>query len=452
MGHDKETDFRAALEEGAEKYPNTPFILATPMHPTVILPLSIMDEIKNLPEDILSLRQHHYTIFLGQYTGFGEPCDQLDVAIRSDLTRHLEQNLETFHEEVVYAFDKYVGECKEWTERPLYDTVLGIVCLLSSRAFVGLPLSRDEEWIHVSTRYALDGGHEAHSLSPYPRFIRPLLAPFMLRRLKRYRAIARRLLQPVLDKIVEDMKNGQTKNKKAGGDLMRYILNHYNDEPVMEHLARDQLNASFAAMHTTTICITQTMFDMAARPEYIAPLREELASIMETDGALDGRLHKQSMVKLAKMDSVVRESQRTNPPGLVSMLRRITARKGLTLSTGHHIPYGTVVGFSAHEVTRKYPNFEKYDGFRFANLRKEPGQATRHQLVATGPDQISFGHGTHGCPGRFFAASEIKVVMAHLLQHYDIKLLDGAKRPGNVHAGATVSPANDKILFRKRVD
>lgn len=397
-------------------------------------------------------RQHHYTIFLGQYTGFGEPCDQLDVAIRSDLTRHLELNLENFHDEVGYAFDKYVGECTEWTERTLYDTVLGIVCLLSSRAFVGLPLSRDEEWIHVSARYALDGGHEAHSLSPYPRFIRPLVAPFILKRLKRYRAIARRLLQPVLDQIVEDTKNGQTKNAKAGGDLMRYILNHYEDEPVMEHLARDQLNASFAAMHTTTICITQTLFDLAARPEYIAPLREELASVMETDGALDGRLHKQSMVKLAKMDSVVRESQRMNPPGLVSMLRRITARKGLLLSTGHRIPYGTVVGFSAHEVTRKYPDFDKFDGFRFANLRKQPGQATRHQLVATGPDQISFGHGTHGCPGRFFAASEIKVIMAHLLQNYDIKLLDGATRPGNVHAGATVSPAKDKILFRKRVD
>lgn len=397
-------------------------------------------------------RQHHYTIFLGEYTGFGEPCDQLDVAIRSDLTRHVEQNLETFHDEVGYAFDKYVGECAEWSERPLYDTVLGIVCLLSSRAFVGLPLSRDEEWIQVSTRYALEGGHEAHSLSPYPRLIRPLVAPFILKRLKRYRAMARRMLQPVLDQIAEDAKNGQVKKSKGGGDLMRYILSHYEDEPPMEHLARDQLSASFAAMHTTTICITQTLFDLAARPEYIGPLREELASVMETDGALDGRLHKQSMGKLVKMDSVVRESQRTNPPGLVSMLRRITARKGLLLSTGHRIPYGTVVGFSAHEVTRKYPDCEKFDGFRFAKYREQPGQATRHQLVATGPDHISFGHGTHGCPGRFFAASEIKVFMAYLLQNYDIKLLDGATRPGNVHVGGTVSPAQDKILFRRRRD
>lgn len=374
------------------------------------------------------------------------------MAIRSDLTRHLEQNLETFHDEVGYAFDKYVGQCTEWTERPLYDTVLGIVCLLSSRAFVGLPLSRDEEWIHVSTRYALDGGHEAHSLSPYPKLIRPLVAPFLLKRLTRYRAMARRMLQPVLDQILEDTKNGQTKSSKAGGDLMRYILNHYQNEPVVEHLARDQLNASFAAMHTTTICITQTLFDLAARPEYIAPLREELATVMENDGALDGRLHKQSMGKLVKMDSVVRESQRVNPPGLVSMLRRVTARNGLLLSTGHRIPYGTVVGFSAHEVTRKYPDAEQFDGFRFAKLREQPGQATRHQLVATGPDHIAFGHGTHGCPGRFFAASEIKVFMAYLLQNYDIKLLDGATRPENRHVGGTVSPASDKILFRKKVE
>ncbi|KAJ5190089.1 hypothetical protein N7491_007868 [Penicillium cf. griseofulvum] len=421
------------------------------MHPTVILPVSLIDEIKGLPESTISLRQHHYTIFLGRYTGFGEPCDELDVAIRSDLTRHLEQNLENFQEEVVYAYDKYVGECPDWTPKPLYDTVLGIVCLLSSRVFVGLPLSRDEDWIRVSTQYAMDAGHEAHSLSAYPPILRPLMAPFILKRMKQHRAIARRMLQPVLDRILK-VPTADTESDMQNGDLMRYILRHYTSEPSMELLARDQLAASFVAMHTTTICITQALFDLASRPEYIPPLREELEGVLGKDGAQDGHMHKDSMVKLRMMDSFVRESQRMNPPGLVNMLRKVMSRDGLKLSTGQTIPQGSVVGFSAHAITRSYPNADEFDGFRFAKLREQPGQSTMHQLANTSPNHISFGHGSHACPGRFFAASEIKVILGYLLQNYDIRLLDGAIRPDNVHVGATVSPSQESILFRKRQD
>ncbi|GIK07513.1 hypothetical protein Aspvir_003179 [Aspergillus viridinutans] len=456
LGDVTQTDFRPALEEGAKKYPKSPFVIATPMHPTVILPVSAIDEIKALPENILSLRQHHYTIFLGKYTGFGDPCDELDTAIRVDLTRHLEQNLATFYDEVEYAYRKHVGDSTDWTPVPLYSSILGIVCLLSSRVFVGLPLSRDEEWTRTTMQYSLDAGHEAHSLSPYPSLLRPLVAPFILKRLSQHRAVARRMLQPVLDKITAGHRGNSAatgQSVETGGDLMRYIMGHYKGKATLELLARDQLSATFVAMHTTTICITQTLFDLAARPEYLAPLREELAQVLATDGAHDGRLHKASMVKLRKMDSFVRESQRMNPPGLVSMLRRVTSREGLHLSTGHVIPYGSVVGISAHEVTRSYPDGDKFDGFRFCKLREQPGQATLHQLVATGPDHLAFGHGTHGCPGRFFAASEIKVILAYLLQNYDIRLEDGATRPENLHVGCTVTPSSDaKVLFRKRTE
>ncbi|PKX88428.1 cytochrome P450 [Aspergillus novofumigatus IBT 16806] len=448
LGDVTQTDFRPALEEGAKKYPKSPFVIATPMHPTVILPVSAIKEIKALPENILSLRQHHYTIFLGKYTGFGEPCDELDAAIRVDLTRHLEQNLATFYDEVEYAYRKHVGDSTDWTPVPLYDAILGIVCLLSSRVFVGLPLSRDEEWSRVTMQYSLDAGHGAHSLSPYPNLLRPLVAPFILKRLSQHRAAARRMLQPVLDKITAGHRRNSAATGRSvdtGGDLMQYIMGHYKRKATIELLARDQLVATFVAMHTTTICITQTLFDLAARPEYLAPLREELALVLATDGAHDGRLHKESMLHPRKPAH--------EPPGLVSMLRHVTAREGLHLSTGHVIPYGSVVGISAHEVTRSYPNGDKFDGFRFSKLREQPGQATMHQLVATGPDHLAFGHGTHGCPGRFFAASEIKVIMAYLLQNYDIRLEDGATRPENLHVGCTVAPSSDaKVLFRRRKD
>ncbi|CAI7645659.1 unnamed protein product [Penicillium crustosum] len=363
----------------------------------------------------MPLEQRHYTIFLGKYTGFGEPCNELDVSIRSDLTHHLEQNLENFQEEIAYAYDKYVGQCPDWTVIPVYDAVLGIVCLLSSRVFVGLPLSRDEDWIRVSTQYAMDAGHEAHSLSAYHPILRPLVAPFLVKRMKQHRASARKMLQPVIGRILSVDSSTDTKSDTQSGDLMRYVLRHYESEPPMELLARDQLVTSFVAMHTTTICITQALFDLAARPEYIPSLREELEGVIGKGGTQDCHLDKESMVKLRKIDSFVRESQRMNPPRLVSMLRKVMKRDGLKLSTGQIIPQGSVVGFSAHAISRSYPNADEFDGFLFAKLRDTPVQSTMHQLTNTAPDHISFGHGSHACPGRFFAASEIKVIPGYLL-------------------------------------
>ena len=63
------------------------------------------------------------------------------------------------------------------------------------------------------------------------------------------------------------------------------------------------------------------IFDLAARPEYIQPLRDEIQQVIDEDGQdTDGdgffKLKKMSMTKLRKMDSFVKESQRLSPPGI----------------------------------------------------------------------------------------------------------------------------------------
>lgn len=63
------------------------------------------------------------------------------------------------------------------------------------------------------------------------------------------------------------------------------------------------------------------LVDLAAHPEYIAPLREEIERVIAEDGySVDEsgtkKLKKQSFPKLTKMDSFLKESQRFNPLGL----------------------------------------------------------------------------------------------------------------------------------------
>jgi cytochrome P450 len=83
----------------------------------------------------------------------------------------------------------------------------------------------------------------------------------------------------------------------------------------------DYIVVSFAAIHTTSMATTAVIYDLAAYPEYIPALREELQKVIDEDGYdLDGdgykKLKKSSIPRLWKLDSFLKESQRLTPPSL----------------------------------------------------------------------------------------------------------------------------------------
>ena len=69
--------------------------------------------------------------------------------------------------------------------------------------------------------------------------------------------------------------------------------------------------------------MTHALFDLAAAPQYLQPLREEIEPIIAAEGWT-----KAAMGKMWKLDSFLRESQRFNGIGLsaylsfLSLLRR----------------------------------------------------------------------------------------------------------------------------------
>lgn len=72
------------------------------------------------------------------------------------------------------------------------------------------------------------------------------------------------------------------------------------------------------------------------------------------------------------------------------------ARVPFTFSDGTFIPKGTVLCAPASAI--HFDGFEnplEFDGFRYERLRKEEGQATKHQMVSTSMEYLAFGHGKH---------------------------------------------------------
>ena len=129
--------------------------------------------------------------------------------------------------------------------------------------------------------------------------------------------------------------------------------------------------------------------------------------------------------------------------------------KPISLSDGTQLPPGTKVlapqaGISVDE--RYFPNPERPEPLRLYNLRQESDEASnRWQFTSLNDTNINFGAGKHACPGRFFAGNEIKLVLAHLLINYDIRLKKGEDRPMPMAMVMTKAPSPDAELeFRRR--
>jgi cytochrome P450 len=126
--------------------------------------------------------------------------------------------------------------------------------------------------------------------------------------------------------------------------------------------------------------------------------------------------------------------------------------KEITLSDGTQIPKGVrVIVISDFANPEIYPEPEKFDIARFVKKRQEPGQENGWQFVTTSPTHLSFGHGEHACPGRFFASNEIKIVLCHLLMKYDWQYVpdEPLPQPRKFDGGCSVK-ADTRIQARRR--
>src|SRR6266496_744256 len=112
---------------------------------------------------------------------------------------------------------------------------------------------------------------------------------------------------------------------------------------------------------------------------------------------------------------------------------RITTSR-IQLDNGAEIPENTTVYFdmlySHHSPDIQHKtDTTKFDGFRYSKLREEQGLPNKYLLATTGADNLPFGHGTHSCPGRFYAAVQMKIILAYLLLNYDVKFASGKRPP-----------------------
>ncbi|KAM0354162.1 hypothetical protein ACHAPU_001197 [Fusarium lateritium] len=419
----------------------------------VMVPPNLVGELKALPEDILSATEAVADALQSKYTKFspGHNHELLALLVRTKLTQNLTRVMPLLKLELEHILATEFPPCDDWTPVKWQPFSLRAIARLSGRAFVGPSISRDEKWVDTSINFAVHIFTACTKLQFMPEWARPM-GQYLVSELRQIRKdinIAKEMLKPIVEERLQDMElsNGED----APDDMVQWLMDALPEEEKGDLTVQAELQLIIAAasIHTTNNLLCECLCDLAAYPEVQEELREEAYRILEVE---KGWERKDNMAKLKKLDSFMKEVQRMSG-NITSFIRKVM--KPISLSDGTELPAGTKVlapqaGISFDE--RYFSEPESFDALRFYKLRQESAEANnRFQFTSLGDTNMNFGAGKHACPGRFFASNEIKLVLAHLLINYDIRLKEGEERPKamSVVMVKALSP-NTELEFRRR--
>ncbi|KAJ5379969.1 uncharacterized protein N7496_002397 [Penicillium cataractarum] len=436
----------AAFNQNDGKHKDA-FYMVTDNGVEMIIHPKYANEIRN--DERFSISAYNEQSFHGRIPGFemfkeNIVEEQLFInAVRSRLTRSLGKLLGPISEEVTSALRQHWTD--KWHRISLHSTVLPVIAQQSSRVFLGEELCHNADWLRITVNHTVSFFMAVEALRVWPKILRPLAAKFspMCKNLRAEIEEARRIITPILEnRRAQRQAHSKYAASTKPDDLIEWLEETADGRSY--DAAGAQLKISVAAIHTTSDLLTQTLFNIADNPALIRDLRRETMSTVGTHG-----WKKATLYNMKLMDSVLKETQRLKPISIGTMVR--VTLDDVTLSDGLRVPRGTKTLVSCHNMWDKgvYDNADQFDGYRFYELRKLPGQENSSQLVSTSPNHFAFGHGLHACPGRFFAAAEVKITLCHILLKYDIRLV--GERPNVIeHGVAQYANAWGQIEIKRR--
>ncbi|KDN72078.1 putative ent-kaurene oxidase [Colletotrichum sublineola] len=344
-----------------------------------------------------------------------------------------------------------------WEEIPVSDAVVKIVHRVSSRTFIGDDGPRNAEWLDLAQNYTPDVSFAGFILDLMPPQLRPLVQwflPAIYRSRKQIRA-ARRLVASMMDERRRQHEvqpaaaavNPKERVVVASNDAIGWFDRAADGDVKLYDAAAAQLALTFVADHTSANFIMMVLLDLARHPEVAKEVRREIEQEVNQIGWMGwekGNLHRMKL-----LDSVIKESMRLRPIFFAAMLGGVT--EAMSLKDGTVLPVGTriAVAGDGNRDPAVYDRPDEWDAYRFYKMRQTGDREDMAQLACATVEHAGFGVGKHSCPGRFYAADVMKIVLCHLLMKYDWKTLEGG--PETVVMGWTqmVHP-EAKILVRRR--
>ncbi|KAK4107603.1 ent-kaurene oxidase [Canariomyces notabilis] len=462
-------NFKAAMMEADTKYRDQAVILPLfGWSNVVLLPRSEIQFVNEQPDSVLDMHTQAIEALQIDYTCTDPYLVHNPVhhkIITTTLTNQIGNLVPDVAEETAWGFERHWGSPSDYQEVCVYDTLRKIVGCVTNRVFVGKPKCRDPDLLEVGMAYAQDVPLYSQLVKMIWKPLRPFVAPVITLpirfRTRRFESIIIPEIQQRL--AAYDARQNDPEKKSSPdherNDFLQWTLKQAKEsgDPYMwqpKTLAGRILLLNFAAIHTSSFSITNAVLDLASsKQEYIDELRAEIEGVLAEQG---GQWNKRAIAKMEKLDSVMRESARKNSFVTVGMNRAVVAKDGVVTPSGVRIPHGATVVVPSYVVLQDstvYPDAQEFKPFRFAEQRSDESveyvKRAAKAFATTSNEYLAFGHGRNACPGRFFAANELKLILAHIVLNYDIKLLPS--RPRNMWFGLNrIPPMQATISIKKR--
>ncbi|KAI1170555.1 cytochrome P450 monooxygenase-like protein [Nemania sp. FL0916] len=441
-------------QDGYKRFTHTAYrILTSDGEQHIVIPPRLLPEFRQLTDSVVSIESASAKILETRYTHILADLPVVAHLIRAELTPALARINPIIHAKIDEVMVEDMPKCADWTPIPVYMSMVTMVAKITGRIFVGEDLCRNPEYLDSAMNYTVDGAQAQREIKLIHPWLRWIIAPRLasVRRLRERERKAAAFLEPVLQARLNAGSKGAIVQEHD--DMLSSFIRSGGSQGLVtaSELAMMQLGVIFAAVHTSSDALCNILYDLAVRPDCVEAIREEIRFVMaQHHGVVNSRVLQQMM----KLDSFMKESMRLNGPLSANSHRKVI--QGFTLSNGQYIPPGATISLPGRAIyldPANYPDADRFDGLRHYKLR-QGGTAkdhARNQFVASNEQNMVFGYGRHSCPGRFFAANEIKMLLARLILDYDFKNEDGSmQRYPNIEIGSFTMPdTTRKLLFKK---
>ncbi|KAJ4471699.1 cytochrome P450 [Lentinula edodes] len=440
------TDSMRIVQEGYHQHKGHVFKVAESDRWTVFASgPRLVEEVMKAPDSLMNGEAAAKDLFQAEWTFGGDiVANPYHINyIRTHLTHNLSELFPDMFDEVKTVLaEKLPTDTDEWVPIRAADVFTYTINRMLNRVFVGLPLCRDEEYLALMRVFATDVIKDAAVVRVFPKFLKPLASVF-LTNIRSTLRTALRYLRPIIDERREVVKDMDSDPKQI--TLVDWFLSQ-GIETDTEKLAMRIAFVNFVSLGTTSMSFMNVLFDLCAAPQFSEPIRQEVQTVVQREG-----WSKTALQKCLKLDSLLKESVRLS---IVLGFRKVA--QDHTFSDGTFVPKDNFVNCPAramHQDPEIYgENAREFDPFRWSTLREQEGQKTKHQHTATSSMYIPFGHGTHAwlVPGRFFASTELKILMAYLLMNYEFRFPDGKRPPEELLGDVNIPNTRAIVHIRRR--
>lgn len=240
-------------------------------------------------------------------------------------------------------------------------------------------------------------------------------------------------LKQNIDRLIyAEIKERQQNPDQHHKDILQLLVTAVDElgQGMTDEELHDELMTLLIAGHeTTATAMSWSLYWVHQQPEIEEKIRAELANIPDPDPL--------EICKLPYLSAVCSETLRIYPPFLTTLARMIKAEPYSLM--GYTFEPGTIIApsiYLTHHREDIYSDPEQFKPERFLGK-----QYSTYEY-------LPFGGGHRLCVGMVLALSEIKVVLATILQKYQVQLVpDQDIKP--VRRGVTISPPSQmKFIAR----